>query len=344
MEQSELDKFTDFAKILAFGKHPTLSPPFKAYQDSDNDILSFYHSFFEEYLSNLKTIGAQVIEKVNAEMHSVIETQGELKINFDIITEVKTVCNAILDATTQYFKGFPALAYDEFEKAMTRNHCHLLELLPQLLIEDNILFYRVRKGINFQERKDLFHTPFEKRVKCNSYRFSTLGYPSLYLASTLETALLESDVKNPEEYSCACFKPTHKLTFIDLALPDRKLEFWEQYSLVVFYPLIMACNLKVKEKDEPFKPEYIIPQLLVQTIRLHSQNLDGITYTSTKHENICYTSFDQRDFIMYIPSAEQEKGYSQKLAEKLISTKPMPCDVKNVEKVCSEQDFDKITF
>lgn len=343
MGQSEVDKFTDFAKILALGKHPTLSPPFKAYQDSDNDILSFYHSFFKEYLSNLKAIGPQVIEKVNTTMQSAIETQGKLKINFDIITEVKAVCKAILDATTEYFKGFPALAYEIFEEAMTDNNCHLLELLPQLLIKDTI-FYRVRKGINFQERKDLFHTPFEKRVKCNSYRFSTLGYPSLYLASTLKTALLESDAKNLEEYSCACFKPTRTLTFIDLALPDRKLEFWEQYSLVVFYPLITACNLKVKERNEPFKPEYIIPQLLVQIIRLHSQNFDGITYTSTKHENVCYTSFDQRDFIMYIPFAEQEKGYSQELAEKLISTKPMPCNVKGVEKICSEQDFDKILF
>ena len=116
------------------------------------------------------------------------------------------------------------------------------------------------------------------------------------MAENRMLTLLESNVKDLKEYSCSCFKSTRELRFIDLALLNRELAFGEQYSLVIFYPLLMACNLKVKQEDEPFKPEYIIPQLLVQTIRLHSDFIDGISYISIKHKKICYTDFNQRNF------------------------------------------------
>lgn len=347
--KSQLSEFINFTTNLALGKHPTLSPPFTKYQEDNNDILSFYNSFFADYLKNLKSIDNQILDKVNMIMQHLIEKNNRKKIEFNIIKETESICHTILDATTDYFKGLPACAYETFEKTMIENNCHLLKLLPQILSKD-FHFYRVRKGQDFKDRKELFHTPFQLRVKCDSYRFSTLGYPSLYLASTLETALLESNVKDLKEYSCSCFKSTRELRFIDLALPNRELAFWEQYSLAIFYPLIMACNLKVKQKDEPFKPEYIIPQLLVQTIRLHSDFIDGISYISTKHKKICYTDFNQRNFIMYIPYAEAEEGYSKVLAEKLVSTKPMSCyvekatTVKEIEEKCNKLNFDKIIF
>lgn len=345
--ETELKDYIDFATILAKGKHKTLSPPFTGYSDSDIDILDFYHQFFTEYINCLKRIDRNVIDKVNITMQMFINRFNNQTVKFDIIHETIDLCNAILEATTQYFKGFPNVAYEKLEYIFIENSCHLLQLLPQLTCK-NIQLYRARKGKDLQERKELFHTPFELRTKCASYRFSTLGYPSLYLASSLETALLEVGAKNPLEYFCSCFKTNNDICVVDLALPNRDLTFWEQYSLLIFYPLIVACNLKVKNNNYPFKPEYVIPQLLTQIIRLHSSDIIGISYTSTKHKQVDYTDFRQRNFVIYVPYAESSKGYSKDLSKLLYSTIPIPCNInanetiKDLENKCSNLEFGKI--
>lgn len=345
--KTELKDYIDFATILAKGKHKTLSPPFTGYSDSDIDILDFYHQFFTEYINCLKRIDRNVIDKVNITMHMFINRFNNQTVKFDIIHETIDLCNAILEATTQYFKGFPNVAYEKLEYIFIENSCHLLQLLPQLTCK-NIQLYRARKGKDLQERKELFHTPFELRTKCASYRFSTLGYPSLYLASSLETALLEVGAKNPLEYFCSCFKTNNDICVVDLALPNRDLTFWEQYSLLVFYPLIVACNLKVKNTDDPFKPEYVIPQLLTQIIRLHSSDIIGISYTSTKHKQVDYTDFRQRNFVIYVPYADSSKEYSKDLSKLLYSTKPIQCNInanetiKDLENKCSHLEFGEI--
>lgn len=345
--KTELKDYIDFATILAKGKHKTLSPPFTGYSDSDIDILDFYHQFFTEYINCLKRIDRNVINKVNITMQMFINSFNNQTVKFDIIHETIDLCNAILEATTQYFKGFPNVAYEKLEYIFIENSCHLLQLLPQLTCK-NIQLYRARKGKDLQERKELFHTPFELRTKCASYRFSTLGYPSLYLASSLETALLEVGAKNPLEYFCSCFKTNNDICVVDLALPNRDLTFWEQYSLLVFYPLIVACNLKVKNTDDPFKPEYVIPQLLTQIIRLHSSDIIGISYTSTKHKQVDYTDFRQRNFVIYVPYADSSKEYSKDLSKLLYSTKPIQCNIsanetiKDLENKCNHLEFGEI--
>lgn len=345
--KTELKDYIDFATTLAKGEHKTLSPPFISYSDSDIDILDFYHQFFLEYINCLKRIEKDVIDKVNITMQMFINRFNNQTVKFDIIHETIDLCNSILEATTQYFKGFPNVAYEKLEYIFIENSCHLLQLLPQLTCK-NIQLYRARKGKDLQERKELFHTPFELRTKCASYRFSTLGYPSLYLASSLETALLEVGAKNPLEYFCSCFKTNNDICVVDLALPNRDLTFGEQYSLLVFYPLIVACNLKVKNTDDPFKPEYVIPQLLTQIIRLHSSDIIGISYTSTKHKQVDYTDFRQRNFVIYVPYADSSKEYSKDLSKLLYSTKPIQCNIsanetiKDLENKCSHLEFGEI--
>lgn len=49
---------------------------------------------------------------------------------------------------------------------------------------------------------------------------------------------------------------------------------------VFMWPLIAACSIKVKHREDSFKPEYIVPQLLLQWIR-NNQEIDGIRFSST---------------------------------------------------------------
>ncbi|MFW1494652.1 hypothetical protein ACEV9S_24505, partial [Vibrio parahaemolyticus] len=55
------------------------------------------------------------------------------------------------------------------------------------------------------------------------------------------------------------------------------------------WPLIAACSIRVKNPSDNFKPEYIIPQLLLQWARDY-KSIDGIRYTSTHIEATSLTS------------------------------------------------------
>lgn len=333
--------FNDFANALADGAIREFAPPFSGYYSTKVDVLDFCSDFFDRYLKVVREL--RTLPVVNVTMRALVEkTRGE-RIDFDILKETESVCRMITDSMERQLTGLPSEAYETLEKEFTAKNCHLMELLPQLQIKSNYM-YRVRKGRDFVERKELFHTPYELRTLCGSYRFSILGYPSLYLAGSLETALKETNVKDVSEFSCSCFHSVKELRFIDLSLPNRNLVFWEQYSLVLFYPLIVACALKVKDSERPFKPEYVIPQLLTQVVRLHGTGFDGVSYTSTKYDAPDYRNPRQRNYVMFVPFANRRNGYSQELAGKLESTLPVPCNhegmsVEAIERVVRESDF-----
>ncbi|MFH4351795.1 hypothetical protein WAJ70_22165, partial [Acinetobacter baumannii] len=55
----------------------------------------------------------------------------------------------------------------------------------------------------------------------------------------------------------------------------------EVISYLIIWPLMAACSVRVKNTTNTFKPEYIIPQLLLQFIR-YDEFFDGVSYFSTK--------------------------------------------------------------
>lgn len=185
--------------------------------------------------------------------------------------------------------------------------------------------FRVRSG-EHNNIKDLFHVPFEKREQCNSYRFSIAGVPALYCGASLNTSILETGISKDSEFSATkfCFNDVQNdIAFVDLALLfGRDLTFWEEYSLVVFYPLIVACGLKVRKAEAFFKPEYIIPQLFYQIIRNYGQGFCGISYTSTRYSTPDFTDYRQRNFVMFVRNADKEKGYDTDLASRMEATQP----------------------
>lgn len=320
--------FHDFATRLSHGMILEFAPPFTSYYTSGIDILDFCHNIFTDYIKALQTI--TTIGTADICMQAMVKKTRNITVKFDLLHDCRIVSEMILKAIASQFKGFTSNAYEIVEHTMTDRECHLLELLPQLQIQNQSMF-RVREGRNFTNRCELFHTPYELRTRCGSYRFSTLGYPSLYLAGSLETALREvRGENNPDNYSVSRFSSTEMLNFIDLSLPNRNLMFWEDYSLLLFYPLIIACALKVKEPSYPFKPEYILPQLLTQVIRLHSHHIDGISYTSTRHPRPDYQDSRQRNYVMFVPFADRAKGYSHELASKLKSTDPTPISTSDM--------------
>lgn len=311
--------FDVFATQLANRAIPDFALPFNDYATYTGDILSYYQEFFKKYKSALSQIPDNTLQFVNLSMHAIIKRYAGKEVECDILQECTSLIQAILESVEKYFLGRPAEAYHIMEKCMLANDKHLLNLLPQIIFERYQL-YRVRRGC-YQHKTDLFHTPLELRHLCGSYRFSIIGYPSLYLAGSLETALKEARIED-QNYSMSRFEVDKDLHFADLTLPSKKLNFWERYSLVLFYPLIFACGLKVKYESAPFKPEYIIPQILFQVICSHS-DLAGVSYTSTRYDHPDFQSWTQRNVVMKVLDANRETGYSERTKDLVESTYPI---------------------
>lgn len=323
------EAFHKFAGDIARQQIKDLAPPFTSYSSYDRDIISYLDDFFHRYQNYLSS-SKDCLERVNVCMQAYIEVvrskmnMPALTLHFNIQEEINNVCKMIFDALVMYYKGFPAEAYNIMEQAMTRADNHLMELLPQLLYQKGCNMFRVRSG-EYYNIKDLFHVPFEKRERCNSYRFSIAGVPALYCGASLNTSILETGISKDAEFSATRFcinDVQNDIAFVDLALPfGRDLTFWEEYSLIVFYPLIVACGLKVRKKDF-FKPEYVIPQLFYQIIRNHGQGFCGISYTSTRYSRPDFTDYQQRNFVLFVRNADKEKGYDIDLASRMEATRP----------------------
>ena len=186
--------------------------------------------------------------------------------------------------------------------------------------ENNSSFYRLRKAApsaTILPREQLFHIGFGTRGRASSQRFSVPGFPCLYLSNAIYAAWKEMGeevhtqgvrIENNRrislfDFSNTPFTPTE---YNSQELPDELIV----YSM--FFPLIAACTLKVKNKDYSFKDEYIIPQLLLEYIRT-TPNVEGIMYKSTKIS----IDIDKTKFInIIIPPKTKphpDKGYCDKL-------------------------------
>ncbi|MCE4565157.1 RES domain-containing protein [Maribellus sp. CM-23] len=157
-------------------------------------------------------------------------------------------------------------------------------------LPENSNFYRIRKvNSNYPITvKEIFHIPFNLRERVATQRFSIPGLPSLYLANSLFVAWEELGRPSDNYIQASRFCNNRELRLLDLAndiyqnghlIKGNEAHGWQLLYYVMVWPLIAACSIKVPESDVAFKPEYIIPQLLLQWI--NKNELDGIKYSST---------------------------------------------------------------
>lgn len=311
--------FDVFAEKLSKGAILEFAPPFNDYSTFDGDIISYYRQFFVKYKAALIQIPEETRAFVNLAMKAFIKHHTGKEVDCNLLNECESLMTDILKAVEKYFLGYPSEAFHILENRMLENDGHLLNILPKISFRGYDL-YRVRHG-QYETRPDLFHTPFNMRQKCGSYRFSIIGYPSLYLTGSVETALRETRIQDIE-YSLSRFAVDASLYFADLTLPNKKLDFWERYAFVLFYPMIFACGLKVKDEKSPFKPEYVIPQILFQIIRKDS-DMAGVSYTSTRYDNPDFAEWKQRNIVMKVLDTNLEEGYSERTMDLLTSTEPI---------------------
>ncbi len=268
-------------------------------------MLLFMKDFFEKY-------------------KSLIEDSSEMlkKLNVDVNDITKNVCifrDAYVQMHEAILSGNADDAYQEMAKVLSTDSFFIkTEIKPQ---NPPHFFYRARSGINWTQKEDFYHVPFNKTYLCGSYRFSIAGYPSLYIGYSKEVCKKELRGK---ECSCIELEQKEDLHVVDLTWTKQNAKL----GLTTFlqsYPIIAACyvvpfyckNLG-KECDviekQTFKEQYIFPQFVTMFIKKHL-DVDGIIYFTTRDENLNPSKDNDKNIALF-PKYAENLLYDQGLIDK----------------------------
>lgn len=231
-----------------------------------------FDKFIEEFLMKF-------LDKVN-QLDS-----GYEQFNDYFIKETQNkIVKGLIKSIKEYYNGNPYKAYKELDKTLRNDLKDLYVIIKQKNYSSKENFYRIRiKEENYTlSKKELFHIPFELRGKVSTQRYSIPGFPSLYLGRTLYVCWEELNRPKIDTIQVCRLESNKSIKFLDLTPPVISNEniTQELYRYFMTFPLVACCSVKVKDYSDTFKPEYIIPQLLLQWVR-NNDRIDGIRYKST---------------------------------------------------------------
>lgn len=241
--------------------------------------------------------------------------------------QIIDLCSRIRGVVDYGMKGLPYLAVTLFsEKANFSFATH------KYLQGESFYRMRVVEDKRSLEVGELFHIPFSKQGKVETQRYSVSGLPCLYLGNSLYGCWEE--MKRPTLQSCMFSRceSTKEFSCIDLVIPDALDSDEELRNLLVTIPLIIACSVKVgkEHEDDVFKPEYIMPQTLLQIVSMNDEGnkqmnrTDGII--GIRYKSVCQNiefGFPEDKFDnVVIPAKFNGLEYDQRLCELFKITKP----------------------
>lgn len=163
---------------------------------------------------------------------------------------------------------------------------HNIDNMRTNTIRKDSCLYRMRVGKDEYEEfssNEMFHIPFQLNHLVKNERFSISGFPSLYLGSSVYVCWEEMRRPDLDNTNIALFKTTEDVFVLDLSNKKNYNFTNEKFSDC----LTIACTLPVLHPNAPFKPEYIISQLLLQSLvrynkeGSHCKRIIGIKYSST---------------------------------------------------------------
>ena len=201
----------------------------------------------------------------------------------------------IVNIGTISYKGLPSSAYDKFRNVLGKYKRGVIFYT----VKKYTSFYRMRiikdrrTGIKYEE---LFHIPLTCRRIVKTQRYSMPGFPCLYLGMSVYGCWEEMHRPIMTDCWISRLESIQEIQLLDLRFPTKE-SFLNQFDQYIYtLPFIISCMIPVKNVDDIYKPEYIIPQLFIEW-SIKTKKCDGVIYTSChknnefdfpedKHENI----------------------------------------------------------
>lgn len=308
------------------------------YSGRDIDYLDYVSELVKEYKHLIYALDEESIRILN-NAYDRWPTSSPIAKPLDIIEDVKIVAEVVERVLKSCFSCYYDDAYQILDEFFRSFDYHYYKLLPQYRsFSGRDHFYRMRsdkKNVDFDNPQgEMFHIPYHLRYLVSTQRYSIPGYPVLYLAGSFLTSWTELDKPRLQDVVYAKLKFIEEQSFIDLAYPlSKNPRLWEYYSLFIFYPLMIACMVQVKHPNAPFKPEYCLPQQMLNIVRsIDSGHNVGIVYMSNKlPESMSIFSIESRNFAVVVRDVLCRKGYDVKLSQKMMMTKPVVFSDSDIE-------------
>ena len=302
---------------------------------------------FEERLENvLSFMKSSLLNGVRFEYTPKNSKTQEINLYYDSVKEdIDRNVETIKQVVSSYLRG------DIFTSIKLLNDwwdTHKDLGFPYAPVHKDYVYYRTRlKEDNDKvifEEKDLFHVPFNKRGAVTTKRYSLPGYPCLYLGKSIYVCWEEMRRPALSDFATSALKAQEDLFLLDLRLKKRMYSEENCVNFLKMLPIILACSMRVANEKDNFKPEYILPQLLLHIIVVKNQNeqeiegvdnqkikLGGIEYTSTAINNDfdfindkSVTTFYLADCIV-IPvkfGGDSKNKYCEDLIKKFLIARP----------------------
>jgi len=245
-------------------------------------------------------------KELNGSFESYIKIVKELDdkdfsglIKETLVSEISKLCGSLNEIIECYYDGRHLKAMESFRSLMIgdRGLFKMIGLDEIKLSSDGVptIYYRARpKGEKYSfSLEEMFHIPLDKRGIIQTRRYSSPGYPCLYLGNTIYSCWEELRRPHIDDLMISGFKVAVPFNVFDMRIPsaiDYESEKLEKTLLKL--PLVLSCSFVVRNDGDVFKPEYILPQMLVETIidtnrhKMEKQSGPydltwGVEYTST---------------------------------------------------------------
>jgi hypothetical protein len=255
------------------------------------------------------------------------------------------LCGLIEQALSEFYQGTPHRAFATIDKCLTAvGPTHFTALRsPHDLSESLDFLYRVRTGKPEKMSKgQLFHIPFDLRHKVRQQRYSVPGLPSLYLGGSVYVCWeeLQCPDVNSLHVSRVAAVPGSNLRVLDFgyrpALMAAMIEHHQRagrlngdgplaqfiVAYCLFWPLLAASSVRVRYREEPFKPEYVVPNLILQWIT-NTRQFDGVRYFSMNVDVNYNDPMACADFV-FPAQTSAASGFCPRLAAAFHLSQPVP--------------------
>ena len=193
-------------------------------------------------------------------------------------------------------------------------------------IPSGSIFYRMRVCNLRKEitRKELFHIPFEKIRQIKTQRYSSPGYPCLYLGESLYGCWEEMQRPDTESTLFSVFKTTQSFKVVNMRLPTLQEYLDRAEFYLKFFPVIIASTIPVINGDDIFKPEYLLPQMILEWVIEKRKEIStiGVYYTSAFKNSEFYELEHEWDNLVLPVQKTCEEGICKELATLFTMTRP----------------------
>lgn len=267
----------------------------------------------------------KILDEFLQKLHDLNETDCEFedcikKPISNIITTQEHLVGCIKETIENYYNGKPSYAFISLTKGLKSDKKNLEEEMYLYRFINYHNFYRIRTEGSIHSSLEFFHIPFHLRGKVKSQRFSIPGFPSLYIGTTLHVCWEELNRPKFDTFQAVRLQNVEHFRVLNLVPPHKKYPN-RLYNYLMSWPIIFTSSIKVNYPDDSFKPEYIVPQLLLQWIR-NKTNIDGIMYQTT-HLNSENSKLNKELINVVIPVKENKtSGHCNEL-KKLFEITPV---------------------